>query len=200
MKKLSILLSIAVLLSACGLNRQARQLEALEKCIYEIRSADSVYLAGRDISKLVQDKSFSVSDVPELAIAYLRKDIPFRARVSLQVKNPTDNLAGINQFEYIILIKDQQLANGVVNQNISVAPGDSVTIPVQVNANVYSLLSKGKAMEEIFAFIQGGNTDATEKKGVITLKIKPTIALGNKRIKYPGYITVDKEVSSKILF
>jgi hypothetical protein len=49
-------------------------------------------------------------------------------------------------------------------------------------------------------FMQGGDTPGTEKKGVITLKIKPTIDVAGKLMNYPGYITVDKEISSKILF
>ena len=55
-------------------------------------------------------------------------------------------------------------------------------------------------MEEILDFVRGGESGAAERKGVVTIKIKPTIDVGGKLVKYPGYITIDKEVSSKILF
>ncbi len=200
MRNLFLLCFAAILLYSCGLNKQARQVKAFEKCEYQITSADSIYVAGRDVSKLINNATIDISSMPELAFAYLRKDIPLKARLNLQIKNPTANLAAINQFEYKILIKGQELANGFINQKVSVEPGSSTTVPVNVNANIYQFLSDGKTMQQIADFIKGGDTNGTEKKGIVTLKIKPTISLAGKLINYPGYITIDKEISSKILF
>ena len=190
----------AIFLAGCGLNKQARQIEALEKCTFEIGSADSIYLAGRDVSKLIKNRTFELSNVPELAFALFRKNIPLKAKVNLKIDNPTSNPAAINQFEYIVLIKNQEIANGFVNQKVSIKPGGTAMVPVRVNSNIYSFLSNGKTMEEILDFIRGGESGASERKGVVTIKIKPTIEVGGKLVKYPGYITIDKEVSSKILF
>jgi LEA14-like dessication related protein len=200
MKKLIYICMAAILLAGCGLNKQARQIEALEKCTYEISSADSIYLAGRDVSKLVKNRTFELSNVPELALALFRKNIPLKAKVNLKIDNPTSNPASINQFEYIVLIKNQEIASGFVNQKVSIEPGGTAMVPVRVNSNIYSFLSNGKTMEEILDFIRGGESGAAERKGVVTIKIKPTIEVGGKLVKYPGYITVDREVSSKILF
>lgn len=200
MKKLSLVFFLAITLAGCGLNKQARQIEALEKCTYEISSADSIYIAGRDVSKLIENRTLELRNVPELALALFRKNIPLKARVNLTINNPTAVEAAINEFEYIVLIKNQEIANGFVNQKVSVAPGESVSVPVRVNSNIYSFLTNGKTMEEIMDFVRGGNTGATERKGVVTIKIKPTIEVGGKMVKYPGYISIDKEVSSKILF
>ena len=200
MKRLSIVILFAVLAAGCGLNKQARQIEALEKCTYEISSADSIYLAGRDISRLVKNKTLELRNVPELALALFRKNIPLKARVNLAITNPTSTEAAINQFEYIVLIKNQEIANGFVNQKVSIQPGGTTTVPVRVNSNIYSFLSNGKTMEEILDFVRGGESGAAERKGVVTIKIKPTIDVGGKLVRYPGYITIDKEVSSKILF
>jgi len=200
MKRVSIILVLAVLLAGCGLNKQARQIEALEKCTYEISSADSIYLAGKDISKLVKNRTLELRNVPELALALFRKNIPLKARVNLTINNPTSTEAAINQFEYIVLIKNQEIANGFVNQKVIIQPGGTTTVPVRVNSNIYSFLSNGKTMEEFLDFVRGGESGAAERKGVVTIKIKPTIDVGGKLVKYPGYITIDKEVSSKILF
>lgn len=200
MRNISLIILIACLASACGLNKQARQIEALEKCTYEISSVDSIYLAGRNITRMVQSKSLEIKNIPELAIAMIRKNIPLKAKVNLQISNPTSELAAINQFDYIILIKNQELANGFVNNKTVIEPGSSTTVPVQVNSNIYSFLSNGKTMEEILDFLRGGEAGAAERKGIVTIKIKPTIDVGGKLVKYPGYITIDKEISSKILF
>lgn len=189
-----------LLLSSCGFNKQANLAQAFEKCKYEVTSADSIYVAGRNVSKLIANKNFNISDMPDFALAYLRQDIPLKARLNLKIINPTKNEAAINQFEYHVLIKGQELANGFVNQKVSVTAGDSTTVPVSINANIFQILSNGKTVQQIMEFMKGGNTTGTEKIGIITLKIKPTIDIAGKLVNYPGYITVDKEISSKILF
>ena len=191
---------LCLMFLSCGINKQTKQLQTLEDCIYEIRSADSVYVAGRDVSKMINNNSINISNMPEFAWAYLRKDIPLKARINLKITNPTKELAAINRFEYLVLIKGQQLASGLVDQKVSVAPGDSIVVPVSVNANIYQILSNGNTMKEIIDFMKGGNDASTEKKGIVTLKIKPSIAIGDNLVNYPGYITIEKEVSSKILF
>ena len=200
MKRLVLLGMVALFASGCGLNKQARLLEAFEKCTYEINSADSVYVAGRDVSKLIRNRTFELRNIPELALAVFRRNIPLSAKVNLTINNPTSRTAAINQFEYIVLIKGQELANGFINQRVSIEPGGTTTVPVRVNSNIYSFLSNGKTMEEVIDFLRGGESGATEKKGMVSIRIKPTIEIGNKLVKYPGYITIDKEISSKILF
>ncbi len=200
MKKLILICFVAISFAGCGLNKQAKQIEALEKCSYEINSADSVFIAGRDVTQMIRNKSLSLNNVPELALALFRKNIPLKAKVNLTINNPTANEAAINQFEYIVLIKGQELANGFVNQRVLIEPGGSTTVPVRVNSNIYSFLSNGKTMDEIIEFLRGGESGASEKKGIVTIKIKPTIEVGNKLVQYPGYISIDKELSSKILF
>ena len=200
LRKLLALSFISLLVISCGVNKQARQLQTLEDCQYEIRSADSIYVAGRNVSKMINNNQLNLSSMPEFAWAYLQKDIPMKARINLKIKNPTQQLAAINRFEYLVLIKGQQLASGMVNQKVSIAAGDSITVPVSVNANIYQILSNGSTMQEIVEFLKGGNDQATEKKGIITLKIKPSIAIGDNLVNYPGYITIEKELSSKILF
>ena len=200
MKRLVLLGMVALFVSGCGLNKQARLLEAFEKCTYEINSADSVYVAGRDVSKLIRNRTFELRNIPELALALFRRNIPLSAKVNLTINNPTSRTAAINQFEYIVLIKGQELANGFINQRVSIEPGGTTTVPVRVNSNIYYFLSNGKTMEEVIDFLRGGESGATEKKGMVSIRIKPTIEIGNKLVKYPGYISIDKEISSKILF
>lgn len=197
MKKYILICILALIASSCGISRK---IDVLEKCNYGIKSADSVYLAGKDISKLVKNKTFELSSVPGLVLALFRKNIPLSANVKLSINNPTSKTVAINQFDYIILIKGQELAAGSVDRKISVESGATTIVPVQINSNIYSFLSNGKTMEELMAFMGGSESGPGEKKGLVTIKIRPSFMVGNKLIKYPGYISIDKELSSKILF
>lgn len=198
MKKLILLSVITLIFSSCGINRQTQQIKALEKCEYKFINASKVTIAGTDIKKLIDQKTVNLASLPALALGFLRQDIPLRATLNLEITNPSTNVAAINNFEYIILINRQEIANGVVDQLIQIEPGQKGQVPVQLNANIYKFLSNEKTLDEITRFLSGASSGKNEV-GLVTLKIKPSIRVGNNLVKYPGYITIDKEVSNKIL-
>lgn len=194
-------IALMFMIACSGLNKQVKQIKALEDCKYEISSVDSVYMANVNVKDLVGKEKLDLIKMPRLALALLRKNVPLKARLNLVIRNPSDQLAAINQFEYKVLVKNQELAGGYVNQKIAISPhGGSATVPIQINSNIYHILSDDKAMDAITDFIIGSEDPSKEQKGMLTVKIKPTLDFGNKQIKYPGYITIDKEISSKNLF
>ncbi|SHG13753.1 hypothetical protein [Pedobacter caeni] len=198
MKKIIFLCLTAIIIQSCVINKQQQQIKALEKCTYKIHSADNISLAGTDVKKLLNDQNINLGSLPGLALGLLRKDIPLKARLNLEITNPSSNVAGINEFEYKILINKQELAGGFVNQEVNIQSGQSTTVPVDLIANIYPFVTNSKVMNEITEFLQG-NKNGGEKKGILTLKIRPSIKVGGALVKLPGFITIDKEVSSKIL-
>lgn len=198
MKKIIFLCLTAIIIQSCGINKQQQQIKALEKCTYKIHSADNISLAGTDVKKLLNDQNINLGSLPGLALGLLRKDIPLKARLNLEITNPSSSEAGINEFEYKILINKQELAGGFVNQEVNIQPGQSTTVPVDLVANIYPFVTNSKVMNEITEFLQG-NKNGGEKKGILTLKIRPSIKVAGTLVKLPGFITIDKEVSSKIL-
>lgn len=190
-------LAVVLLLTSCGINKQAKELKALENCKYEIKSADSIFIAGKSLNAFVNNGNIDLTNAPSIAFAMLRKNIPLTGRMNLKIQNPTSQMAGINQFEYLVLFQNTEVAKGFVDQKIIVEPGKEVTVPVAINANIYKLLADDKTLNEILNLFN--NSDPNNKStGLVTLKIKPTLAIGNKLINYPGYITIDKKISREI--
>ncbi len=198
MKNTLLLCLLTITLFSCGVNKQAKQIKALEKCTYVIASASQITVAGTDIKSIVNKDNINLSSLPGLALGLFRKDVPLKANLNLEISNPTANLASINQFEYKILINRQEIATGFVDQNVQVEPGKTTLVPVMVNANIYPLVSNKKLMDEVGKFLAAKN-GGPEQKGLVTLKIKPSFMIGKSLVSYPGFITIDKEVSSKIL-
>ena len=198
MNKIFFGLLLVVGLGSCSVNKQAQQIKALEKCDYKLINASNITVAGTDVQKIIKGSNIDLSSLPSLALGYLRKDIPLRANLNLEISNPSTTLAAINNFDYIILINKQEIANGTVDQRVSIDAGQTTRVPVQLNANIYKFLADGNILSDITDFVKAAN-GVTEKKGMVTLKIRPSIMVGGGLVKYPGYITIDKEVSSKIL-
>lgn len=192
------LVCLVAFFTSCSINKQAQQIKALGQCDYKLLNASNVSIAGTNIDRLVNTKNVNMVNLPSLALAYLRKDVPLKATLNLQISNPSNNLAAINNFDYILLINQQEIANGTVNQRISVAANKEIMVPVQLNANIYQFLANGKTLQDIGAFLSGA-ANGNELKGLVTVKIKPSILVGGNLVKYPGFITIEKEISNKIL-
>lgn len=194
MKKYVLVSLILLIATSCGISKK---IKVLEKCTYNIKSVDNISLVGQDLNKLFKNKTFDLSSAPGLALAIFRKNVPLKANINLSVYNPTHKSASINQFDYIILIKGQEIANGTVNKKLNLLAVDTTIIPIEFNTNIYSFLSKKETMRELVDFFSGTNN---KKKSNITIKIKPSFMLGREVIKYPAYINISKEISPDILF
>jgi len=192
MKKILFIGLIALITSSCGVSRK---INLLEQCRYDIKSADSVYFAGRDITRQIKTGTFDLGSIPELAIGLLRKDIPLRARLNLGIENPGSKAIEINQFDYIILFKGQELVNGTTDRRINIKPDETTIVPIMIRTNIYSILSDKNTRQEIFSYLRGTESS---KNSLISIKIRPSFRVGNKLIKYPGYITIDKELNNNL--
>jgi hypothetical protein len=197
MKKIVLIALIALVSLSCGVSRK---IEVLEKSNYSIKSADHIYLAGKDVSQLFKNRTFDLSSAPGLALAMLRKNIPLSADINLSIHNPTNKNTSINQFDYIILIKGQEIASGSVAKNINLVSGQTVDVPITINSNIYTFLSNGNTLEELIDFVGGDKSGPGERKSTISIKIRPSFMLGNQTIRYPRYLVFDREISSKILY
>lgn len=197
------LLAVPVLFSQCGVNRQVQQAKTLSKSQYAVQSADSISIAGYDIQEFKDIRK--LDDVnplkyPRVAAGLLRKDVPFKASINLEITNPTNDIAAINQFDYRLLLAGNELATGVVQQRIEVpANGGKVIVPIPVNANAYGIITNSSTRNAFIDLVRNLAGSSQTSPSRITLKIRPTIMLGNKAVKYPGYIDIDKEVNRDLI-
>ncbi|GAB3950912.1 hypothetical protein GCM10028805_29920 [Spirosoma harenae] len=201
MRKILVLalLALPLLFSQCSVNKQISQAKALGDCRYTIASADSVYLAGTDIREFRKLEDMNIAQFPRLAAGLLTRNVPLDARINLDITNPTGKLAGINQLEYRVLLAGQELFNGFLNQRIEVQPGGKTRVPIRLSTNAYQLVTDSKTREAFTQLVKNLSGSSNTQPSKLTIRIKPTLALGNKAINYPGYITIDQEVTNKIL-
>jgi hypothetical protein len=201
-QSLSLLMVLVALLtfSRCSVNRQIAEAKVLGDCKYSIASADSIFLSGIDVRQFKKLDDINPLKYPQLAAGVFAKSVPLSARLNLDIYNPTNRKAGINQLEYKILLADQELFNGFLNQRIEVPAGGGTTrVPVRLRANAFQLLTDEKTRDAFSHFIQNLSGSDNAQPSKLTIKIKPTLDLGGKQVNYPGYITIDQEMTSKIL-
>lgn len=182
------------LLSGCGVNKQASALKALRSCKFEVVGVDSLTLAGTDLSPLLNGNEINLSRVPAIAFGYLNQKLPLSASLQLQVHNPTRKLAGIKQFQYIVLLDQTEILDGTSDLALEIPAGATKVTPVQLNANIYKLINDGDNLQKLLAFFDRRSENVNHEVD-LTIKIKPTLSLGNQAINYPGFITVEKKIN-----
>ena len=205
MKKIALILLLAlpVLFYQCGVSRQIGEAKALGDCKYNIVSADSMLVAGYDIREfrnMRKLEDFNPIKYPRLAAGLLTRNVPFGAKINLEITNPTLKLAALNQLEYKVLLAGKELANGFINQRIEVpSAGGKTVVPVHLKTNAYELITDPATRDAFANIIQNlsGSQNSTPTK--ITIKIKPTIDMFNKAVNYPGFITIEQELTGKML-
>jgi|SRR5690606_3684944 len=193
-----ILTLVAVFLSACSIGQQAKEIKTLADCKYTITAVEDIYISGTNVQKLIENRDFALTNSPSLALGFLSKNIPLRANLHVTIDNPTDNAASINYFDYEILVNNHSFAEGTIDQEIHILPKNEQEVELAFNTNVYEFLKNDSIRNDIQNFILASSR-RVEQKASVTLKIKPAIVINDKLFKYPGFISIDRELNSNLL-
>jgi hypothetical protein len=205
MKKIVLfaLLALPAIFYQCGVSRQIGEAKTLGDCKYNIISADSMLVAGYDVREfrnIRKLEDFNPIKYPRLAAGLLTRNIPFGAKINLEITNPTSKLAALNQLEYRVLLAGKELANGFINQRVEVpSAGGKTVIPVHLKTNAYDLLTDDTTRDAFTNIIRNLSGEQGSTPTKVTIKIRPTIDMFNKAVNYPGYITIEQDLTGKML-
>lgn len=203
MKKLILGVFVVILMplfQQCAVTKQISEAKTLGDCKYNIASADKITLAGIDIQQFRNLQDFDLSKSPRLALALLSQEVPLNVRLNLDVTNPTKQLAGISQFEYKVLLAENEIFTGFWDQRIEVQPkGGTTRVPMQLTTNAYRFITDTKTRNSFVALIENLSGKQNTKPSKLIIKLKPTLGVGNSQINYPGYITIEKEITPQML-
>jgi len=192
------LVVITVVVASCGIGQQARELKTLADCQYNISRVENITLSGTDVKKLFNRDELNLTGIPSLALGFISKNIPLNADLTLSISNPTENYAAIQYFDYEILINKHSFTEGTVNELIDVAPNETKEVKLPLNSNIYSFLVNDSVRHDIEQFVRA-TQDRQRKRAVVTIKIKPAILIGEKLLKYHGFIEIDREIDNQLL-
>lgn len=193
-----LLMLLMVAFLGCGIGQQAKELKTLADCKYNISRVENITLSGTDVRKLFNRDELNLAGVPSLALGFISKNIPLNADLTLSITNPTGDYAAIQHFDYEILINKHSFTEGTVNELIDVAPNETKEVTLPLSSNIYSFLVNDSVRHDIEQFVRA-TRDKEEKNAIVTIKIKPAIMIGEKLLKYPGFIEIDREIDNRFL-
>ena len=183
MKKFFCLLASCVVFFSCSLN-QARN---IQDCTFAFESISDLM-----INDIAFDGKRSLRDFtpPEVAIISkgLMSEMPITFDANIQINNPNKQKAELNTLEWTLFIKNIEVANGVLNEEIEIEANESKSFPIEVqtNTNVLKQFSLTEIKNMIFEI---SNTNKLPENS--SLNVKPVIKIGKKMITVPYAFNID---------
>jgi hypothetical protein len=188
-------LLVVLAFSSCGISEQVQQAKAFKGAQIRLASVDQATVAGIDVTQIRKPSDVSTVDKARLVAAYATGNIPLRMRVNLEVRNPNDEVAALNELDYIALIDGKEVAKGRSTERIEVAPGGTTIAPLTLESNLREVV--GEESGDALANLVLGLADRDRQPLRLTMRIRPTFITSNgRRIAPAGYINVDKEFTT----
>lgn len=186
LKSFLFLIPLALTLASCSIFGG----KSISKCQFKLAKFESVTLAGVDVKGAKSLKDFNMTEQAMLMKGLAQANIEVGIHAILATRNPNSKIAILNSFEWILLIDDVKITQGVTTVNKPVAAdGGILEFPVRASANIMDLISR-QGKNAILSYGLG-LVDEEDKSDRITLKIKPTFTFGKKLIyTYPNYVIV----------
>lgn len=192
MRRLLLFATAILLLNSCS---TLSELVAFTKCEFRLHSLQEPEACGINLSQRSSWSDFSFMEGQAVAAQLLQKKLPFEITVNVEARNPGTTKAAVNSIQWIAFIDDLQVAQGTVSERVEIAPSGGMNkIPIRVKADLFDYLEgdNPRAMLDFaLNLINAGNQSSQ-----VSLKIKPSVLIGNKEVPYPDYFTISKEFKS----
>lgn len=197
MKKLLFawIILTAFLVNSCDILDQAQQVAMFSRCEFRLSSLTNAKIAGVNVQNIKSFNDLNMLDATRIATAYSTGSLPLTFTLNVQSRNPNTRPAGMNRLDWILMIDELEVLNGVTEQKITIpANGGTAVLPMELKIDLMKVLET-KNVESLANFALNltgmGNTPTR-----VSMRAKPTINIGTTPVTYPGYITIDSEFSS----
>lgn len=189
MKKMILLLSVALLFNGCDVVNRIGGAYQLSQSEYRYHSLDNIQLAGISLGNA---SAISVSKLASIATALAggnsMQNIPFSMTLNMNVTNPNKNAAFLDALDYAVQINDMEFVEGKMDIPIRIEPGETKVIPIPINVDLRNLMnrySQQRVTNEMSAFL-----GITPNETSVSVKLWPKVTVGNKLLKSPAAIPV----------
>ncbi len=171
--------------------RSVKEAKVLSKCEFRTAGIEKPELAGISIEGVQDLSGLGFRALSALGDAFTKGTLPLRMIVNIEIKNNNAQKAALNKLDWVAFIEEVEVAQGQVESRIEIAPNSTALMPVLVETDLVKFFKQeGSAALFLKAL---GLFDKREGKQKVRLKIKPTMRVGKKFIKYPTYINIRQE-------
>jgi hypothetical protein len=192
MKRLAAILVTGLLASGCAFLDQFSQMRTFSHCKFRLAGIENVRLAGVRIDGKSSLKQIDILDAVKIGAALKAGELPLALVLNVEVMNPNTETAAMNRLAWIMLVDEQEIVRGQLDRRVEIAPnGGMAPLPLDIALDLRQVLSgkSGDALLNLAFNVAGEGTHPTH----VTLKVKPSILVGEQTLELPDYITISTE-------
>ena len=195
MKKAILLILLPVIfLTSCDILEQVAQVAALQECEFELDNVNNIKVLGIRMDNKEDISDFSFSDLAKLTAALSSGSLPLEMDLNVKVVNPNTQTAAMTRMDWKVYVDEMHMVDGVVDERVTIAPnGGSSMVPFRASLDLYEIIS-GEGLDAAINLAMNLSGKGT-KASRLQLKIKPSINVAGRDIPYPGFVTVEQEIS-----
>ncbi len=174
---------------SCNLFKQAKAYERFVHSQFSIHDVKVLSVSGIDVSQMNQYADLDFGQLISLGIQLVKGDLPSVMEITVEGHNTSSKEAAISGMDWLLVMKTDTLAKGVINKPITIPPGKYLNFPVKVSFNLSRLIKSG-SLEQIMNVVLGNNSKEEFRKLGIVFKFKPWYRSGKKVKKSPVYFNI----------
>lgn len=136
-----LLTALAVLTGACA---TMRGVSALRDVDFEPSRVVGIRLGGIPIDNVTSVEELSPMLVATVAAGALAGQVPLECTVMVRATNPATNPvpAEVLRMNWMLLVERKDAVGGTVDRRVSIAPGQTVEVPVRVAVNLADVVGR----------------------------------------------------------
>lgn len=165
-----------------------RQMEKLKNCEFRIERIEGTNIDGIAIRKFQSVSDLGIMNAAKILQDLSKGSLTSEFSVIISVNNPNNSAALMEKFEYIVMLDENEVITGSLNDRIEIPANKSIEFPLSASVNISKLIKQNSigALMELANSLNKGSAVQNRVK----IKIKPSIKIGKKTLKYPGFIEV----------
>ena len=185
--------------TSCDVLKQMQGTYNMVNCKYDYRSLTGVSVAGINVSQ-----GLTLLDAPKILnlLSGGATSIPVGCTVNLDVQNPGAADALLSGMDYVLSIDGVDFTSGSVSRQLSVAPGATGVLPVEMAFDVATLL-RGESRDAVAGVVRnlvglsGLSSVGAGEPSKVTLNIRPSFNVAGRRVTSPVMIPVNFSFGGK---
>lgn len=188
MKKLILLLFVALTLNSCDIAKQIGGAYTLSQCEYTYNSLTDIQLAGINLGDASRISVSNLASISTVLAGGNQQSIPFNMTLNMDIKNPNTAAAFLNALDYAIEINEMEFAAGKMDIPIRIEPGATQVLPISIGTDLRQLInrySQDRVAREMSSFL-----GITSEQTKVTVKLWPKLMVGQTPIRVPAPIPV----------
>jgi len=195
MKKVILLLCLALFFTSCDVKKSLTGAYNLTQCQYKYNSINGLTLSGINLQNVTSLSSLNPITAANLIAAFGKSSVPLQFTLNLDVMNPNYQPALLNGLQYIVEIDNIEMTTGAIDSKIQIATGQTIQLPINIAFDLKKAMSgqSGDAVKNLaFNFVGLG-----DKATNVTVRLKPSVNIGGQLVPVPFYIPVSFSYGGK---